>query len=200
MGSSQKVAQERRIRFSQGIHAGLNQREALRQAGYKASDKSLDEMGPRLMKHPEVQAHLAKLRAAGDAKAIADREELLKGLTADWRRDLGPYMRFTEEGLYRGLDLKKLVADGKGHWIEELIFEESKILEAAAGPDAEPFQVPAQKVKVKFTSRHGAADRIAKLLGLNAPDKHVVASDEAALRKMLAGLSDEELAKLESKT
>lgn len=198
MAKGQKIAEERRVKFSQGIHAGLKQTEAARQAGYQCTGKSLEQVASRLMKHPEVQAHLAKLRAAGDAKAIADREELLKGLTADWRRDLGPYMRFTEEGLYRGLDLKKLVADGKGHWIEELIFEESKILEAAAGPDAEPFQVPAQKVKVKFTSRHGAADRIAKLLGLNAPDKHVVASDEAALRKMLAGLSDEELAKLDN--
>lgn len=165
MGTSQKVAEERRAKFAQGICAGLNQREAARQAGYKGSDQALDVTASKAMRHPWVQAKLAELRERADDAAVATRDELLQGLTADWRRDLGPYMRFNEAGAYAGLDLARLRADGKAHWIEEI-----EAIDVNLGTAKEP--IPAQRVKVKLASRHGAADRLAKLLGLNAPEKH----------------------------
>jgi len=180
MPKGQKIAEVRRRKFTQALVAGQSQREAALAAGYK-DGPGLDGIASRLMKHPDVVAHLAKLREQSDAKAVATREELLEGLTADWRRDLGPYMRFDEAGGYAGLDLAALKRDGKAHWIEEI-----EAVDVNLGTAKEP--IPAQRIKVKLASRHGAADRIAKLLGLNAPKKI-----EATVQQNLAGLSDEEL-------
>lgn len=175
MGKGQQIAAERRAKFCQYIHAGQNQREAARSAGYTGTDKSLNVKGAKLMKHPDVVAHLAKLRERGDAEAVATRDELLKGLTADWRRDLGPYMRFDAAGRFSHFDLEALNKDGKTHWIEELTYEEYKGGAALASPPAAGDPVapePARRVKVKLVARHGAADRLAKLLGMNAPERH----------------------------
>ena len=198
MGKGQKVAEERRIRFSQGIHAGLTQREALRQAGYKASSKSLDEMGPRLMKHPDVVAHLAKLRAAGDRRAVLKREEALRILSQQVKglqgymqyaeRPIGPAPKEGEEDtrvvarVLVGVDLEKLEADGKLHLVEGIKFTH----------DGRP--------EIRLATVQGALDRLAKLEGWAQPSKHVVAGDAETLQKMLKGLSDEELEKLEDGT
>lgn len=159
-------AQEKRLAFARGIFEGKTQREAALAAGYRDC-RSLDDTASKIAKHPDVLAKLAELNAAADEKAIVTRDELLRGLSEDYRRDLGPYMLFTETGRYAGLDLKRLKDDGKAHWIDEIESVELNLGTAEA-------PVPAERVWTKLVSKHAAADRLAKLLGLNAPDQATV--------------------------
>jgi len=188
MGSSQKIARERRVRFAQGIHAGLTQREAARNAGYKGSDKNLDTMTPRLMRHADVQAHLARLREKEDNRAVASREELLALHTEAVRLDLGPYMLFDDLGRYIGLNMKQMMLDGKTRLIN--CIEGVETQGAAKITEESVEHLPALKVKVKLDEKQGASDRIAKMMGYNAPKKM-----DHTIREDLAALTDDELKK-----
>lgn len=196
--ASRNVARERRTKYAQGIHAGLSQREAARAAGYRGSDRNLDIHASKLAKHPEVQAHLAKLRAAGDRRAVLKREEALRILSQQVKglqgymqyaeRPIGPAPKEGEEDtrvvarVLVGVDLEKLEADGKLHLVEGIKFTHDG------------------RAEIRLATVQGALDRLAKLEGWAQPSKHVVAGDAETLQKMLKGLSDEELEKLEDGT
>ena len=148
------------MKFAHGLFEGRSQAEAARSAGYKGSAKSLDSVASRLTHHPEVCAELERLRASHAADAVASREELLRRHTEAVRFDLGPYLLFDEQGRCLGLDVKRMLEDGKTHLIQSL---------DAVGL---PGKMGAHKIRLKLEDRQGAADRIARLMGYNAPEKH----------------------------
>ncbi|MCZ7644358.1 MAG: terminase small subunit [Planctomycetota bacterium] len=154
---------ERRLRFARALFAGRGQLEAAREAGYK-DGPNLKTIASRMAKHADVLEELERLRGPERAAAVAERDEVLGKLTEQLRGGWAEYLTFTEvdDGaggkrlVWTGIDLARLRADGKAHLIEGLEVTDKGT------------------VKFKVASSQGASDRLSKLLGWNAPEKHEV--------------------------
>ncbi len=169
------AAAAKRTKFAQAIWQGMGQREAARAAGYKGSDRNLDAYASKMAKHGDVQTELARLRemARGETVRVAEKGDVLGVLTAQAIGGIGRYLRFDDEGKFTGVDLARIQQDGAMHLLHGLEF------------DAET----GQPRRFKFASSQGAIDRLAKLLGWNAPKKHEVRHSDKDLKE----LSDAEL-------
>lgn len=150
------AAKVKKRKFAQGIFAGATQWEAARAAGYKGSEKTLQECASRLMKDPVVQKELELLNTLGRSKAIATRDEALQILTGHLRGGLDPFI--DENG---NIDIAQAREAGKLH-----------LLESYQKTETTGETVYTASVKVKLHSVQGAVDRLAKLLGWNEPEKH----------------------------
>jgi phage terminase small subunit len=137
--------------FAQAIHAGLDQGAAAQKAGYAGSQAHAS----RLMRDKVVQAELARLRTVSEAEAVATRDEILKVLTKHLRASVADFV--TVAG---GVDLAAAKEAGK--------------LDALQGVQVSEHNGEngiSTNVRVELHSVQGAADRLARMLGYNAPEK-----------------------------
>lgn len=168
-------SQAKKVKFAQGVYAGLTQKEAAVKAGYSAGP-GLEAAASKLMKDPVVQGELEKLRAAGAKRAELTREEAIRILEEQARIDPQDFISILEvdqeleDGRKRRLllphlDLEKARKAGKLHLL--------------AGFET----TDKGGVKIKWHDSMAAIDRLAKLQGWNAPEKKqvTVASDLSSM-------------------
>jgi hypothetical protein len=140
------------VKFAQAVYAGLSQRDAAVRAGCKPG-RGLDAQASKLARDAVVVAELARLHGQAAEKAAADRAELVGKLTEHFRADIGDFVKVVNG--VPTLDFARLRKKKKTHLIESIEVTDKG------------------SVKFKMHSVHGAADRLAKLLGLNAPEKNI---------------------------
>ena len=162
------AADERQLRFADLVHGGAAGPDAAAKCGYTGSRQSLSRAATRLMQRPEVVARLAALRAASASAAIAAKDEALRSLTEQLRFDLGPYIIFSEAGEYLRLDIEKLKKDGKTGLLHSI-----DVTKQTVGTTPGEEVIWETRTKLKLHDKHGAIDRLAKMLGWNAPEKVV---------------------------
>jgi len=136
----------RKVKFAQAVFAGKTQAQAARAAGC-APGAGLEAQASRLMHDPEVVAEIDRLRKEHEAKAVATRQEILETLTRHLRGDLSQFV------------------DAKGR------VSLQKALRAKQFAQLESLNITVDGIKLKLHSVQGAAERLARLLGLNAPEK-----------------------------
>lgn len=146
------AASMKRTKFAQGLYAGKTQRQAARAAGYKGTQKTLDETASSLTHHPEVKAEMARLMAEHEARAVLARDEALKILTERARFDARDLFSLDENGAVK-IDLAKAYKAGK---FSNLV--QCRIDVTGA-------------VTVKWADPTAAISDLSKLLGWNSPEK-----------------------------
>lgn len=101
-----------------------NATEAARLAGYTGNDQTLAVTGSRLLKHPQIRAHLDARRGLASKPLIADREEVETFLTATMRgRDVSLAVKAAAQlAKMRGWNLQKVELSGRVT-LEQLINE-----------------------------------------------------------------------------
>jgi phage terminase small subunit len=183
------MSQQRMLRFAMGLAKGLSGPEAALQAGYSGKNReTLQATAGKLVKHPVVVAELERLRGQAEAATHASREEALRKLTV--------FLRFDPETLLNPdgtLNLPAAKAAGVLGLLEGLeVVEEQREVEGQG-------VVTTRRAKVKFPDRLGTIDRLAKLCGWNAAEKHQhELTGLAGLEKLLSGLSDAEVEQLKT--
>lgn len=156
--SDQRQAKARRVKFAQGLAGGqLNQEQAAIEAGYKPGP-GLKGQASRLAKHADVLAEMAKIQAAAAEKAKATLAETLELLTRHVRT--GGILN--EDGT---LNVQRVVEMDRQGCLEN--FEETE----TSYTDRDGNTERTIRRKVKLESRHGAIDRLAKLVGWNKPEE-----------------------------
>ena len=139
--------------FCQAMLVSDNASEAYRAAYSTKGGRSVNVNASRLLALPHVAARVQELRDRAADKAVAERHEALVELTMIARGRVGSFLR--DDG---SIDVAKL---------------------AKAGPELESFQLVdtehGQRVTIKLRDPIRAIERLAKMLGWDAPDKLEVA-------------------------
>ncbi len=92
-----------------------NATKAAEQVGYSYPDKQ----GPRLRKHPKIQAAIDEYFSSQEMAAA----EVVARLSQQARAEYGKYLYWDEARQEIFCDLKQLLADGKGHLIKKVGYE-----------------------------------------------------------------------------
>lgn len=153
---SDSPADVKKRKFAQGVFAGMDAYAAAKAAGYRGNKKTLQECASRLMKDAVVTAELAALNAAARDDSQATRDEAIKVLTEHLRANVDDFI--DDDGM---IDLCAAREKGKLHLIEKVTRKKADTKHGTS-----------ENVSVSFYSKHGAIDRLAKLLGWNEPEKH----------------------------
>lgn len=162
-------ADVRKRKFAQAVYAGSDQREAAVAAGY-ADGPGAKAQASKLMRDRVVRDELARLNARGAAAAHATRDEFMGQMTAIVRVNPEDFVKLGAAGPQ--IDLEKARRAGALKHIAGLSIRTDEF-----GPHT----------KIEWVDKLSAWDRLAKLMGWYAPEKH-----EHKIEG-LAELSDEEL-------
>jgi hypothetical protein len=159
--------QMRRQRFAELLAVGVEQSEAARQAGYRGAPRVIKVTASRMARHPDVQAHLAKVRAQAEAAAVLKLEEAKRQLTRMVRFDPRKFIKFVPAKVENA---EGELVESKTERVPALDVEQA---DAAGVLDLiEGFEITEKgTLRVKFPDRLAALDRLGKLEGWNAPEK-----------------------------
>jgi hypothetical protein len=147
-------------------------------AGGPRTAAALRQAACRLAARPEYQAEMERLRSLAREKASVTADEAVKVLTAQLRFDAGAMLNSAEE----------IGEDGEKRTVWRIDLGAAKALGLTKFLDG--LEIGGDgKIKIKFGDRQGAIDRLAKLFGWYAPEKHEFKLEGEDLR----ALSDEEL-------
>ena len=119
-------------------------------AAIRAGYKHPDVQGPRLLGHVGVQAELQRLREKAENNAVMKFDEACEILTGIARSCLVEYM----DGKTGAIDIRQ----GNHHAVQE-------VTQVSCDKDGNPI------VKIKLNSKVQAIDRLAKMLGWDAPTR-----------------------------
>ncbi len=159
----------KKVKFAQAVFAGKTQRQAAKVAGYKGKRGSVDAQASKLMADPIVAAEVEVLQEKARTSAVATRDEVLELLTRQLRADPGAMLaKIAQVDQYGN---PRLDSSGKALLMDVIELAKARkagLLEVADGIEIDKDNC----VKISFPSKHGAIDRLAKLEGWNAPDKH----------------------------
>lgn len=149
------AANVKKAKFAQGVFSGKTQRQAAKDAGYKGKPANVDTHASRLMVDPVVAAEVDVLQERGRASAIATRDEVMQLLTAQMRANVDDLLKTMgdEDRPFTRIDLEKARKAGLLGLAESVEIDKDGC------------------IKVSFPGKHGAIDRLAKMLSWFAPEK-----------------------------
>ena len=153
-----RAAEVRKVKFARAVAAGESQTAAAVAAGY--SKVCARVKGSKLMRDAVVQGELARAREADAAKWAGVREKALGRLVEALEAKASDYVVVASDGAAR-IDVKKAL----------------KTLDRLVGVKVKPRMMGGEatdEVEIELPDKLAVIDRLAKLLGWNAPEKHEV--------------------------